>query len=74
MSDNTYAEFDGRIKYGKLLAPGQSINDVVFAEKRREDLIREATDGRVIRVVWEDYDHPHGTARRIMDKLGSRAS
>ena len=33
-------EFDGRIKYGRLLVKGQSAADVVFAEKRREDAVR----------------------------------
>ncbi len=31
----TVVEFDGRIKYGRLLRPGQSPGDVVFDEKRR---------------------------------------
>jgi hypothetical protein len=29
-------EFDGEIKYGRLLRPGQQPGDVVFAEKRRK--------------------------------------
>ncbi len=33
-----YGEFDGRVKYGRLLKPGQDPGEVVFAEKRREDL------------------------------------
>ena len=33
----TVGEFDGRVKYGRLLRPGQEPGDVVFAEKRRED-------------------------------------
>ena len=34
-------EFDGRVKYGRLLRPGQDAGDVVFDEKRREDALRE---------------------------------
>ncbi len=34
-------EFDGRIKYGRLLRPGQEAGDAVFEEKRREDAIRD---------------------------------
>ncbi len=37
----TIGEFDGRIKYGRLLGPGQTIDDVVFAEKQREDALRD---------------------------------
>ncbi len=35
-------EFDGRAKYGALLAPGQDPTEVLFAEKRREDGLRAA--------------------------------
>jgi hypothetical protein len=37
----TIGEFDGKIKYGRLLKRGQSIEDVVFAEKVREDALRD---------------------------------
>jgi hypothetical protein len=36
----TIGEFDGKIKYGRQLKPGQSIEDVVFTEKVREDALR----------------------------------
>lgn len=62
-------EFDGRVKYGRLLKPGQEPGDVVFAEKQREDLIRAATDCRMVRIIWSDYDRPRVTAQRVIDKL-----
>lgn len=34
-------EFDGRVKYGRLLKPGLSVDDVITAEKAREGRIRE---------------------------------
>ena len=37
----TVGEFDGRIKYGRLLKPGQRIEDVLFDEKLREDAVRD---------------------------------
>ncbi|HEY0814136.1 MAG TPA: hypothetical protein VGE11_12715 [Pseudonocardia sp.] len=46
-------EFDGEIKYGRLLEPGQSAGDVVFAEKVREDLMR-ATDLGMARWIWDE--------------------
>ena len=52
-----YGEFDGKVKYGRLLKPGQDPGDVVFAEKRREDLIRGVTDGIMVRHTWADL-HP----------------
>jgi hypothetical protein len=51
----TVGEFDGKIKYGRLLEPGQEPGDVVFAEKRREDTIRDA-GFRVVRWIWADLD------------------
>ena len=35
-------EVDGKAKYGALLRPGQSPADVIMAEKRREEAIRQA--------------------------------
>ena len=34
-----FLEFDGKVKYEKLLKDGQRASDVVVAEKRREELI-----------------------------------
>lgn len=56
-------EFDGRVKYGRLLRPGQDPGDAVFAEKRREDAIRDE-DLSVVRWIWADLQRP--------DRLGAR--
>jgi hypothetical protein len=37
----TVGEFDGKIKYGRLLKPGKRIEDVIFEEKVREDALRD---------------------------------
>ena len=44
-------EFDGRIKYGRLLKPGQDVSSAVMEEKRREDEFR-STGSMVIRWDW----------------------
>lgn len=62
-------EFDGRVKYGRLLKPGQDVGAVVFAEKQREDLVRELTDSRMIRLIWSDYQRPRVTSERLRTKL-----
>jgi hypothetical protein len=49
----TVGEFDGMVKYGRLLKPGQSVADVVLAEKHREDAIR-ATGLAMVRWTWDD--------------------
>jgi hypothetical protein len=66
----TMGEFDGRTKYGRLLRPGLEPGDVVFAEKRREDELRELTGMSMVRLVWEDYERPRVTAARLSRLLG----
>lgn len=61
-------EFDGRVKYGRLLRPGQNAGDVVFAEKRREDALRDQ-DWGMVRWVWSDLDAPLVFGRRITERL-----
>ncbi|QBR91677.1 type IV toxin-antitoxin system AbiEi family antitoxin domain-containing protein [Nocardioides euryhalodurans] len=63
-------EFDGRVKYGRLLRPGQHAGDVVFAEKIREDELREITGYGMIRLTWGDYDRPRLTVARLHRGLG----
>jgi hypothetical protein len=58
-------EFDGKVKYGRVLGPDQDPGDVVFAEKRREDLIREVSGCAMVRLVWDDLDRPRVTRARI---------
>ena len=55
-------EFDGRVKYGRLLRPGEEPGDAVFREKRREDQLRRVTGWRVVRFVWADLQRPDQTA------------
>lgn len=64
-------EFDGRIKYGRLLKPGQKPEDVVYAEKLREDAVR-AQDGvrTVIRWTWGEIDSFSAVTDRIGRALG----
>jgi len=61
----TLGEFDGRIKYGRLLLPGQEAGEVVFGEKQREDLLRELTGFRMVRLIWADFDRPQVTSQRL---------
>jgi hypothetical protein len=62
-------EFDGRVKYGRLLKPGQLPGDVVFEEKRREDALRRATGFTVERAVWLDLSTPGVMARRVRQRM-----
>jgi hypothetical protein len=51
----TVGEFDGKVKYGRLLRPGQQPGDAVFEEKRREDALRDR-GLQVVRWVWDELD------------------
>lgn len=53
-----YGEFDGRVKYGRLLKPGQEPGDVVFEEKRREDSVRDVDGGEMVRWTWSEIATP----------------
>jgi hypothetical protein len=57
-------EFDGLVKYGALLRPGQDPREVVVAEKRREDAIRDE-GWRVTRWIWSELEPFDSVARRI---------
>jgi hypothetical protein len=64
----TVGEFDGRVKYGRALRPDQSVGDVVYAEKLREDAIR-AQAWEVVRWTWPDLDDFGSTAARIRNRF-----
>ena len=61
-------EFDGAIKYRKLLRPGENPEDVVLAEKIREDRIRDL-GYVVVRVVWAELADPTAIAAKISAAL-----
>ena len=65
-------EFDGRIKYGRLLRPGQTADEAMYEEKLREDALRELTGWSMIRFTWGDLDRPDATAARVRRLLGRR--
>ncbi len=64
-----FLEFDGRVKYADLLAPGQDTVDVVLAEKRREERICRATGWRCVRLTWADLGTPTRTAAYLRSVL-----
>lgn len=60
----TLGEFDGRVKYGRLLRPGQRPEDVLWAEKLREDALRDL-GWQVVRWTWADLDREGLIADRL---------
>ena len=53
----TIGEFDGMVKYGRLVPAGDAPGDVVFREKIREDMLRDL-GWQVVRWTWSELDHP----------------
>jgi hypothetical protein len=64
-----FLEFDGKVKYEKLLEPGERASDVVIREKVREALVCRLTGWRCIRITWADLEHPERTAALIREAL-----
>ena len=60
----TIGEFDGRVKYGRLLKPGEAPGDVVWREKQREDRIRDL-GYEVGRIIWSDLSDRPAVAERF---------
>jgi hypothetical protein len=67
----TVGEFDGRVKYGRLVAAGEVPADVLHAEKLREDAMR-ATGLGVVRWGWADLDRFPPIARRLTHSFCSQ--
>lgn len=67
----TVAEFDGRIKYGRLLRPGQDPGDAVFEEKVREDDIRDE-GWKVARWIWREIETPLVVGDRLRRAFARR--
>jgi predicted transcriptional regulator of viral defense system len=66
----TLGEFDGRVKYGRLLRPGQTAGDATYEEKLREDEMRDR-DWEMARWTWFDLDRPAvvgGRLQRAFDR------
>jgi hypothetical protein len=60
----TLGEFDGRVKYGRLLRPGVTPGDAVFEEKVREDEMRDV-GWQMARWTWSELSRP----RTVEDRL-----
>jgi len=64
----TVGEFDGMIKYGRTLRPGQDLAEVLVQEKLREDALRDEDLG-VVRWIWKDLADFAPTAVRLRSRF-----
>ena len=60
----TVGEFDGKVEYGRALRPGQDPGEVVWAEKRREDALRDL-ELQFARWCWDELRPFDAVAERI---------
>jgi hypothetical protein len=65
----TLGEFDGLVKYGRLLKPGQTLGDVLVDEKHREDALRDL-GWQIVRWIWEDLQRPERLLQRLERAFG----
>ncbi len=72
LAQGVMVEFDGKVKYGRLLKPGQTISDVIEAERRREILLQELTGLSMLRLVWADLDSPRRIDERVKRLVAQR--
>ncbi|MGI3782613.1 MAG: hypothetical protein ACRYG2_17770 [Janthinobacterium lividum] len=64
-------EFDGRVKYGRLLRAVDDVGEVVYREKLREDALRDL-GWQVVRWTWPELAHPEIIVERL-DRAFRRA-
>jgi len=64
-----FVEFDGREKYDRHRREGESLDDFLIRERRRESRIRELTGWVCVRLTWADLYRPEQTAARIRSQF-----
>ena len=69
-----FLEFDGREKYFRFRRDGETLDQFLLREKRREERICQLTGWVCIRITWADLERPVETARRIRRLPDSRRS
>lgn len=67
-----FVEFDGKEKYAKYRRDGETLEEFLLREKKREELICQLTGWVCIRVTWADLAAPDLLSRRVRKLLDSR--
>lgn len=67
-----FVEFDGRIKYERHRREGESLEEFLMREKKREELVCLLTGWTCVRVTWSDLARPELLAARIRGVLLAR--
>ena len=69
-----FLEFDGKVKYERFRKEGETLDEYLMREKRREERICQLTGWVCIRITWADLSSPEKLAGRIRTMLASRRS
>ncbi|WP_426242607.1 hypothetical protein [Nocardioides sp. LHG3406-4] len=67
-----FLEFDGREKYQRFRLEGETLDEFLMREKRREERVCLLTGWVCIRITWADLARPATTAGRIRRLLARR--
>ena len=67
-----FLEFDGKEKYKRFRREGETLDEFLMREKKREQLICKLTGWTCIRIGWAELHQPELLARRIRAILDSR--
>ena len=68
-----FVEFDGKAKYENYRRAGETLDEYLMREKRREEQICQLTGWTCIRITWADLARPDLLAARIRKMLTARA-
>jgi very-short-patch-repair endonuclease len=69
-----FVEFDGKVKYERFRRDGETLDEFLLREKRREELVCQLTGWTCIRLTWADLARPDVVASRIRKVMASRTS
>jgi hypothetical protein len=68
-----FLEFDGREKYERFRRDGETLDEFLLREKRRQELVCLLTGWTCLRIGWSDLARPERLAARIRAVFASRA-
>lgn len=67
-----FLEFDGAVKYERHRRTGETLEEFLMREKKREELVCQLTGWTCVRVTWAQLSQPEELAARIRKILASR--
>ena len=69
-----FVEFDGKVKYERHRREGETLEEFLMREKRREELVCQLTGWSCIRITWADLARPELVATRIRKVMAARTT